>query len=100
MLSKGSYVEVEKQVLSSEERASNIPEETKNTPLMLWAKGFLEEDSEIGKIGKIVTVNGRKVEGIITELNPSYTHDFGEFVPELLYIGSQAKAILRGDEID
>jgi len=100
MLSKGSYVEIQKMILSSEERATSIPEETKNTSLMLWAKGFLEEASEIGNIGKIVTVNGRHVEGIITELNPSYTHDFGEFVPEILYIGSQAKAILRGDNID
>lgn len=100
MLSKGSYVEIEKQVLSSEERAFNIPEETRKTPLKLWAKGFLEEDSEIGKVGKIVTINSRHLEGIITELNPSYTHDFGEFVPEILYIGTQAKAILRGDKID
>jgi 2-amino-4-ketopentanoate thiolase alpha subunit len=100
MLNKGSYVEIQKKVLSSEERAHNIPEETRKTPLNLWAKGFLEEDSEIGKVGKIVTINGRHIEGIITELNPSYTHDFGEFVPEILYIGTQAKAILWGDEID
>lgn len=100
MLSKGSYVEIQNQVLSSEERALNIPEETRKTPLKLWAKGFLQEDSDIGEMGKILTVNGRRLEGIITELNPPYTHDFGEFVPEILYIGSQAKGILWGDKIE
>lgn len=100
MLSKGNYVEIEMLVLSPEDRALNIPEETRKTPLSLWAKGFLEEESEIGKTGKITTINGRQLEGVITEVNPSYTHDFGEFVPETLYIGTQAKAILRGDKID
>lgn len=97
MLKKGSYVEIMQQVLSVEERASNIPEETRETPLILWAKGFLEEDCEIGHLAKITTINGRVLEGTVIEANPSYSHDFGEFVPEILYIGTQAKAILWGD---
>lgn len=98
MLEKGSYVEIVQQVLSIEERASNIPEETRRKPLALWAKGFLLEDSNLGESAKIKTINDRILEGIVTEVNPSYTHDFGEFVPEILYIGAQAKSILWGEE--
>lgn len=100
MILKGSYVEIIQTVLNSEERVYNIPNDTKNTPLNLWAKGWLLDDSEIGLEAAIKTVNGRIIAGVITEINPSYNHDFGEFIPEVMFIGAQAKAILWGDEFE
>jgi 2-amino-4-ketopentanoate thiolase alpha subunit len=100
MILKGSYVEIVQTVLNRDERASNIPDDTKNTPLKLWAKGWLLEDSKVGADAAIKTVNGRILVGNITKRNPSYDHDFGEFIPEVMFIGSQAKALLWGDEFD
>jgi hypothetical protein len=100
MILKGSYVEIVQTLLDGNERATNIPVDTKNTPLRLWAKGWLIDDSEFGAEASIKTVNGRILVGIITEINPSYKHDFGEFIPEIMFIGAKAKAILWGDEFE
>lgn len=100
MIEKGNYVEIKQVVLNPGERSSNIPEDTKTTSLILWAKGFLLEDSEIGKVSKIVTMTQRTLEGVVTEVNPRYMHDFGELIPEVLKIGIQAKSILWGDNIE
>lgn len=100
MILKGSYVEIMQKVLEPEERAKNIPEDTKLYPQCLWAKGWLLEDSEIGCRSLIKTINGRMLEGILTEVNPRYSHDFGESIQEIMYIGTQAKNILWGDEVE
>ncbi len=100
MIPKGSWVEIFQEVLSKEERASNIPEDTKATSIGLWAKGCLLDGSEIGALASIRTVNGRILEGIITEVNPGYSHDFGDFMPEIMFIGIQVKKILWGDEVE
>lgn len=97
MIKKDSYVEIMQIVLEVGERAENIPEETKITPLNLWAKGFLLEDCELNKSCKIQTISGRVLEGILCEVNPAYEHGFGAFVSELMYIGPQAKKILWGE---
>jgi hypothetical protein len=100
MILKDSYVEIVQIVLNMEDRATNIPEDTKLTPLKLWAKGWLLEDCELGSKAAVKTINGRILEGIVTEVNPSYEHNFGIFVPELMFIGAQAKSILWGDEVE
>lgn len=98
MIKKGAFVEIVQEVLSPEDRAHNLPEETKCKPLMLWAKGILQEDSCIGEEAEIKTVCGRLLKGVITEENPRFIHDFGDYVPEVMYIGPQAKSILWGDD--
>lgn len=98
MIKKGTWVEIVQEILSPENRAHNIPDETKCKPLMLWAKGTLLQDSSIGKEAEIKTICGRTLKGVITEENPRFTHDFGDFVPELMYIGPQAKSLLWGDD--
>lgn len=100
MIYKGSFVEIMQIVLEPEERATNLPEETKPTQLKLWAKGFLMEDCELFKRAKVKTVTGRILEGIVCETSPSYTHGFGDFIPEVMYIGTQAKALLWGEEYE
>ena len=95
---KGDWVRIHNIVLEVGERATNIPEETQNVPLEMWDKGFLLNDSAIiGEKVKVETYIGRIVEGNLLEVNPYYKHDFGKCVPELLYIGRQARELLSKD---
>ncbi len=41
---KGDWVRVHGIVLTSDERAPQIPEDTKAVPLEIWTKGFLQAD--------------------------------------------------------
>lgn len=94
---KGDWVRIHKIVLEVGERADNIPEDTQNIPLEMWDKGFLlNNNAKIGDNVKIETYIGRIIEGELMEINPYYKHDFGKSVPELLYIGRQARSILEG----
>ncbi|MBU5254658.1 2-amino-4-oxopentanoate thiolase subunit OrtA [Tissierella praeacuta] len=95
---RGDWVRIHNIVLEVGERATNIPEDTQNVPLEMWVKGFLINDSaNIGDNVKVETYIGRTVEGKLLEVNPYYKHDFGKCVPELLYIGRQARELLAKD---
>lgn len=95
---KGDWVRIYNVVLEVGERATNIPEDTQNVPLEMWDKGFLlDEEAEIGDKVKVETYIGRVVEGTLLEINPFWEHDFGKAVPELLYIGRQARELLSKD---
>lgn len=85
-------------VLTSEERAPQVPEDTKQVPLESWVKGFLEKDASVGDEVEITTITGRKVNGKLVAIHPAYKHNFGDFVPELLQIGIQLKEMLAGGE--
>ena len=95
---RGDWVRIYSVVLEVGQRATNIPEETQKVPLEMWDKGFLLEDSaNIGDNVKVETYIGRQIEGKLIEVNPYYEHDFGKCVPELLYIGRQARELLEKD---
>ncbi len=95
---RGDWVRIHNIVMEVGQRSTNIPEETQNVPLELWVKGFLLNDSaNIGDNVKVETYIGRTVEGNLLEVNPFYKHDFGKAVPELLYIGRQARELLAKD---
>ncbi len=95
---RGDWVRIHNVVLEVGQRATNIPEDTQNVPLEMWVKGFLlEESANIGDNVKVETYIGRTVEGKLLEVNPYYKHDFGKCVPELLYIGRQARELLSKD---
>lgn len=98
MVEKGKWVMVHDIVLEPSERSTNLPEDTKKVPLEMWSKGFLIEDGQIGDIVEIKTITGRVVKGTLLEVEPSYDHDFGKFVPEILEIGVKLKDILWGGE--
>ncbi|WP_416197842.1 MAG: 2-amino-4-oxopentanoate thiolase subunit OrtA [Sporanaerobacter sp.] len=93
---KGDWVRIHKIVLKPEERSPHLPEDTQKVPLEMWDKGFLLNDvANIGDEVEIETYIGRKTSGILIEINPYYTHDFGKCIPELLYIGRQVRNILE-----
>ncbi|MFN3329232.1 MAG: 2-amino-4-oxopentanoate thiolase subunit OrtA [Fervidobacterium sp.] len=97
MAKKGDWVQIEKVILSPQERAPQVPEDTKSVPLSMRVKGFLlDESAKIGNNVRIKTLTGRVVEGKLVAINPKYEHDFGEPVPELLTIGMELRDILSG----
>ncbi len=97
MAKRGDWVKVHSIVLKAEERSSHLPEDTKKVPLEMWINGFLAEDAKLGENVEITTLSGRMVKGTLVEVNPRYTHDFGEPIPELLRIGPSLKRILEED---
>ena len=98
MVKKGEWVRIHKVILAPVERAPQVPDDTKQVPLEMWDKGFLQADAEIGDSVTIETVTGRTETGELIEVNPYYEHDFGKFVPELLKIDKQVTEIVFGGD--
>lgn len=97
MVKAGSYAQVHKIELKPEERTGKLPDDTKQVPLELWTKGFLQEDAKMNEKVAIKTITGRLVEGTLVAVNPTYDYGFGEtFVPELLQVGIQVREIVKG----
>ncbi len=86
---KGTWVEIEQVVLKPEERAASLPADTRQVPYILRVSGFLLEDAEIGQQVSIKTIIGRDLSGELKVINPSYRHNFGTVIPELLTIGTE-----------
>jgi len=89
---KGDWVEIENIVLQPEERAENLPEDTKKTPLKIWVRGFLETDrSNIGDEVEITTLTERKIIGKLIDMNPRHIHNYGDTIEELIQLGEELK---------
>lgn len=86
-IAKGTWVEIERVLLKPEERAPNLPEDTRKCPYVLRISGFLQGDAEIGADVTIRSLIGHEHAGLLRVVNPSYGHSFGATVPELLTIG-------------
>lgn len=98
MANKGDWVLVHTVVLTPEQRASQVPEDTRRKPLEMWTKGYLQADAEIGDEAEVVTRTKRTARGTLIEVNPQYHHGYGDFVPELLQIGEAVRDLLFGGE--
>ena len=83
-------------ILNAGERADNIPQDTAATPLVMWIKGFLTADCEMGGEATVRTVTGRTEKGALEEANPTTTVNYGDFVPEVFKIGADARKVLFG----
>lgn len=89
---KGTWVEIENEVLSANERAPQVPDDTKLTPLIMWTRGFLiEESALVGDIVSVTTLSDRVAKGRLVDISPRFAHDFGKPVPELLKTGVNLK---------
>ncbi|MGM0113523.1 2-amino-4-oxopentanoate thiolase subunit OrtA [Enterococcus sp. DIV0187] len=95
---KDDWVQISKTVLKAGERAPQVPADTQDCDLKMWVKGFIQEDAEIGDEVEIVTAIGRHVVGELCEVNPKYTHTYGNFVPELVQIQRQVRELTFGGE--
>ena len=97
MAKKNDWVQIHIDVLKPEERAANIPEDTRHVPLEMWVKGHLQnENAELGDSVTVRTKTGRTVSGTLCAVNPSFKHNFGDYVPELDEIDETVKSILFG----
>jgi len=96
----GTWVSIRSTILKAGERADNIPDDTSAVPLDMWVKGFLTADAEIGGQAEVRTVTGRVESGILEEIEPTTTVNYGNFVPEVLRIGQDARKILFGGGCD
>jgi hypothetical protein len=94
MAKKDSWVRIHSIILEPNERAPQVPEDTKKVPLEMWVKGWLQQDAKIGDRATVTTQTGRTETGTLVEESPAYRHSFGEFVPELLFISSQARELV------
>lgn len=97
-IKKNSWVQIKKIILNPHERASNIPEETKSVPLLMWVKGFLTEDAYLNDEVTVKTITGRLESGTLIKSNPSYMHTYGQFMPEIIAIDQMLKQVLYGDD--
>lgn len=88
----GTWVELERVVLEPGQRAPGLPADTAAVPLVLRVCGFLVEPAAVGGPARVRTLIGREQAGRLRTVNPSYTHSFGDTVPELLRIGTQERA--------
>ena len=96
-MAQGSWVELHRVVLPPGERAPQVPEETQGVALELRVKGFLVLDAAPGEAAEVVTAAGRRLRGTLDRVLPAYEHGFGPPVPELLAVGAELRAILRGE---
>jgi len=87
IIPKGTWVEVERILLRPEDRAPNLPEDTRACPYVLRISGFLQEDAELGAEVTVHSLIGHPHRGVLKVVNPGYSHSFGATVPELLRIG-------------
>ena len=98
MVKKGEWVIIHRNILSPDERAPQVPDDTKKVPLEMWVKGYLNADANVGDEVEITTLTKRTEKGTLLEANPYYKHDFGVFVPELLKINEQVSDVLFGGD--
>jgi len=96
LVKKGTWVSITSTILNTGERADNIPDDTTAVPLLMWVKGYLLENCEIGAATEVRTITGRLEKGILEEAEPNTDVDYGSFVPEVLKIGADVRRILGG----
>lgn len=95
---KGDWVQICSVVLPAGQRASQVPEDTRACDLLMWVKGFIRDDAEMGAEAEVLTVTGRRERGTLCAVNPGYVHSYGSFVPELLQVQMQLRELLAGEE--
>jgi hypothetical protein len=88
----GDWVEVSYVLLEPADRSANLPPETAEKQLIAWVKGFARSAASGGDALEVVTMTGRVVAGMLTDVNPGYTHTFGRPTPELTHVGADLRA--------
>ena len=98
MAKKNDWVRIHRVVLAADQRTGKLPDDTKQVPLEMWVKGYLQNESAaLGDEVEVKTVVGRAEHGKLIEVNPCYTLNYGEFVPEIQEIDSRLRGKLFGE---
>jgi len=88
------WVEVERVLLTPDERSKALPADTAAQPLMVWVKGFALAEADLGDELSVETMTGRIATGRLSAINPGYNHTFGEPIPELTHVGRDLRMTL------
>ena len=92
---KGDWVEIENVILQPDQRSINLPEDTRKTPVKMWARGFLNTDTaEVGDTIEIITLADRSLKGTLIEIKPKHNYDFGDTIIELIHVGNELQTQL------
>ena len=84
-LPHGAYVEIERVLLTPQQRTAALPEDTARTPYVLRLHGFLLDPAAIGAPARIRSLIGRTHTGTLRGPAEGYRHSFDPPVPCLLY---------------
>ena len=98
MAKKDDWVQIHNIVLKPEERSSALPEDTKQHPLEMWVKGYIQSDAELGDEVEVITRTGRHATGTLVKEAPYFEHNFGFLIPEVLKIGDIVREITFGGD--
>lgn len=90
-----TWVRVQYTLLEAGQRAPGLPADTAATPYVVRASGRLCEAASIGEPATVITQTGRKVQGILTEVNPGDWHTFGVMHPELRKVTEYIHSLQR-----
>ena len=88
VIKKGSLVKIKQVILKKEQRTGKIPKDTKNQDYLMFVKGFLQYDAEIGDKVKVTTMIGREIVGTLIENEPEYNHSYGKYISEFKHINT------------
>ena len=91
----GDWVRIHKVVLAAGARAPAVPDDTSRVPLEMWVNGFCIDEAGLGQPATIETAAGRILSGTLVAVEPSYGHDFGRPVPELLSVAAKLRRYYR-----
>ena len=94
-IKKNDWIEISDTLLTPENRASGLPEDTSFLSYKLRVRGFAQSDGNIGEKITIKTVTGRVVIGEAEKINPYYDHDFGDCIPELIKVRTDLKELIK-----
>jgi len=90
MIPKGTWVQIEVHYLEPNQRYQNLPIETQQVAYKGRIKGFLVQPClGINQLCHIETVLGFIEKGMCIAIEPSHTHNFGEFVCETQAVALQ-----------
>lgn len=95
MIEALTYVEIYRMILAPEERAPHLPLDTRQVPFEMRLRGYLVNPANIGDMVEIETNTKRIERGILVQVNPFFSHNFGHYVPILSEI---RKTILKETE--
>ena len=64
---KGDWVQISNVVLPVGSRAPQVPEDTAKCDLLMWVKGFIQQDAQVGDTVEIITAVGRRETGTLCD---------------------------------
>jgi hypothetical protein len=92
----GDWVEISAVLLAPAERSPNLPPETAVVPLVMRVRGWAQKGGLVGAKISVKTQAGRVLSGKLLSVSPSFDHDFGGCIPELIEVRRKLKAEMSG----